>query len=102
MVIGCALLSACPSAHDYCRECLQEDLEIQSQRPLVDVLQIHGNPSVEADVASPAYLPQAGKARRHAEAPHQPGLRESAYVPDRERARPHQRHLTDQYVPELR
>src|SRR5262245_5591118 len=53
---------------------LEQDLEVQSQRPVVDVLQVQLPPLLEVDGVAPRDLPEAGEARPDAEAPARPEL----------------------------
>src|SRR5690242_1575970 len=63
-----------------------EDAQVQPERPIVDVLQVQTDPVVEPEIAAAADLPQAGQARRDAEAAHQGGLGEPIHVAERQGA----------------
>src|SRR5215218_5217447 len=70
-----------------------EDLEVETQRPLVDVLQVERDPVVEAELASAAHLPEAGHPGRGAEPAHEPRLVEELHVAHGHRSRTHERHV---------
>src|SRR5579863_426269 len=81
---------------------LGENLQIESERPPVDVLQVEHHPAVECQIAAPADLPEPRHARRHTEPPHEPRLGELVDVAHRQRSRPHERHVAPHHVEELR
>src|SRR5262249_22486892 len=78
----------------------QQNLEIQAQRPAVDVEKIHLDPTVEIDGVATAHLPETGHARAHRQPTALRALHLARLV-DRERARPHQAHLPPQDVQQL-
>src|SRR5882672_7752481 len=90
------------SSAQYRRNRLEEDLEIQPQRPVLDVVEIQLQPLGERELAPSGDLPQAGETRLHAEALALDALVEEIHVPQRHGARPDEAHLTGQHVEELR
>ncbi len=84
------------------RDGLEQDLEVEPQRPLVDVAQIEGDPVVEVvDPGAAGDLPEPGDAGFHGQPPALPALVALDLVGDR-RPRPDQRHLSLEHVDELR
>ena len=77
-------------------------LQVEPQRPVVDVLEIHPHPVVEvADPVAAAHLPQARDARPHAQLPLVPQLVALELVRER-RARADQAHVSLEHAPQLR
>src|SRR5689334_16176670 len=98
---GVSLLSsACRSEH--CRNGLGDDLQVEPERPLVDVLHIQFHPAVEAQLAATTDLPEAGHTRPHAEAAYQGRLGKAANISHWERTRAYQGHFPPQDIHELR
>src|ERR1700678_583158 len=65
------------------RDCLEKNLDIEPDRPLINVPHIESHPFVKADRASSHYLPKASDTRLDAESAAMPVLRESLIVPQR-------------------
>src|SRR5262249_33044871 len=80
----------------------QQNLEVQPERPFVNVLQIQLHPLLERNVAATTHLPQTGDARLHAESPALPVFTEAFIVPHRQGPRTYQTHVSDEDVEELR
>src|SRR5205085_9896983 len=76
----------------------QQDLEIQPQRPFLDILQIQLHPFLKRNRASASHLPQACDAWLHAKPSALPVFAEGFIVTEREWTRTHQAHLTLQHV----
>src|SRR5882762_10626008 len=101
---GCRRTAASEStlSAQYSRQRARQNLDIQEQRPILDVLRVESHDLLEIDdVAPPAHLPQSGYAWLGAEAP-EVTLLIGCEVALEERARPHQRHLADKDIPQLR
>src|SRR5207247_1894222 len=80
---------------------LEQDLEVQAQRPALDVVEVQLQPLRERELAPSGDLPQAGETRLHAEAPTLDALVEEVHVAQRHGARPDEAHLAGQHVEDL-
>jgi hypothetical protein len=65
------------------RQGLEKNQKVQSQRPFVDIIQIHPHPVVKANVASAIDLPEACDARLDAEATLVPLRIDPLHIPHR-------------------
>lgn len=91
-----------PDAAEDHRHGLEQDLEIEPQRPLAHVRQIERADLFERpDVAAAAHLPQAGQAGQHVELLVVVG-RERGHLRGKRGARPDQGHLAAHHVEQLR
>src|SRR5437588_476904 len=88
-------------AGEYGGDGLQENLEIQPHRPVVDVKQIKFNPAIEFQAATSFERPQAGQAGSNAQTAALPALVLLDFMGQRW-AWPDQRHVSAQDVPKLR
>src|SRR5947208_3252307 len=50
-------------ALEHCGNGFQQNLQIEPERPLIDILHVELHPFLELNVAPPVYLPQAGDPR---------------------------------------
>src|SRR5207247_1341511 len=82
-------------------ERLQEDLQIESEGPVVDVLHVGLDPVLELRRV-PVHLPEAGHAGPHAEAPLADALVDARHVARRQGTRADQTHVALDDVHELR
>src|SRR6185437_6055133 len=57
------LVGALAAHHRWNR--LQRDLDVETQAPVFDVIEVHQHHLIEVNIAAPAHLPQSGDARRH-------------------------------------
>src|SRR5437867_688581 len=90
-----------PSAGENRRHRAGQDLQVEAERPVLDVVDVEHDPFVEAELAATADLPQAGDAGYDLEAAPLPLFVALDLVGDRW-TWPNQAHLTPQHVPELR
>src|SRR5947209_17947633 len=91
---------ACPRDHGPRRS--HEDLEIEPQRPVVDVFEVHLHPVVEArDLIASAHLPEARDPRTDAQLPLVPEAVAIELVRERG-TRTDERHVAFQHAPKLR
>src|SRR5208282_289727 len=87
---------------DYYACGLDQNLEIQPQRPVVDVLKVETDPVVEIrNLIAPTDLPQTGHARFYAEFAAMPDF-ETFELVRPGRARSHQAHVSLKDAPQLR
>src|SRR5450759_3009434 len=78
-----------------------DDLEIEPQRPAIDVLEIALDPPVEVGIVPRADLPETGDAGFHRQPPPVPDVI-ALDLGGQRRARPDEAHLAAQHVPQLR
>src|SRR5665213_3318875 len=83
-------------------EGLHKNLQIQTERPGVDVSEIQLNPLIEIRIGAAIDLPQARQPGLHTETPHQGGSIEFRNIPLWQRAGAYERHLSPQHIEELR
>src|SRR5258707_4625370 len=96
------LVSLGPGARHHGPDGARQDPQIQPQRPVVDVLQVHAHPFIEiADAISPADLPQTRNAWTHAELSLVPQLVPLELVRKRG-ARSNEAHVALEHAPQLR
>src|SRR6185312_2443472 len=67
-----------------------------------DVLEIEGDPLAEVERAAAAHLPETSHPRKYTEAAHECRLGEADDVAHGKRTRPHERHVAEEHVEELR
>jgi len=84
-----------------CRDCACQNLQIQPQRPLVDVAHVELHPFLERNGAPAVDLPEARDARPNAEPPAVPVLIKSLIIADWQRPGSYQAHVTFQDVKQL-
>jgi len=84
------------------RDSLQQDLQVKTKRPVVDILQVEFQPTLERQVAAAGYLPQACQSRLDAEPPALDAPVEEIDIADGHRARPDKAHLAAQDIEQLR
>src|SRR5215208_7503504 len=84
------------------RDRARQDLQVERERPRVDVLQVERDPIVEPELAPPADLPRARHPRRDAEAAHEPRLAEPADVARRQRTWADEGHVALEHIDQLR
>ena len=82
------------------RDGLEHDLEVEPERPLIDVGQVQLHPGLEIDLVASADLPDAGDPRLHREPAPLPALVLGDLVGDG-RPRTDHAHVAHQHVPEL-
>ena len=90
-----------PSPGQHGRYGAHQDLHVEPQRPTVDVLHVEPHPLLEAQGRAAADLPQTGDARSDAQPPAVPVMVEPLVIPQRQRPRAHQAHVTAQHVDQL-
>src|SRR5262245_59503002 len=97
------LMSGLPGAfaRQYRGYRLEQDLDVEGERPVLDVVEVQLEPLREWEIAPPGDLPQAGEARLQAEALALDALVEEVNVSQRHRARPDQAHLPGQHMEDL-
>ena len=92
-------LPSLPQNHHLNR--LKQYLEIQPQRPVVDIGEIHLHPILEPDLVSLGHtLPHAGEPRLHGEAPPLPRL-VFIHLSGDGRSGPHQAHFPPHHIDDL-
>src|SRR5262249_8379105 len=79
----------------------EQDLDVEAERPSIDVSEIQTHPVLEVHAVAAGDLPEAGDSRLHGEAPALPALVLLDLLRDR-RARPDEAHVALEHVPELR
>src|SRR5579864_1771244 len=84
-----------------CRDRLDQNLQVQPQRPFVDVLHVEFHPFLERHRAATIHLPEAGNSWADTETPPVPILIESRKIPHRHGPWPHKAHVALQHVEEL-
>src|SRR5438874_9827547 len=90
-------------AHQHRRNGADENLEIQTERPAVYVIQIKLHPIAEIfHLVAPANLPQTSQPGFHAQTAALSGIFEFGDLINRQRARADQTHVSHQYVHQLR
>src|SRR5688572_749813 len=89
--------SACENGRDR----LQEDGDVEPDRPVLEVVEVQANKVVEAEVRAARDLPEAGQARQDEVALAVPRL-ELLVVAKRQRPRADETHLPAQHVQKLR
>src|SRR5262245_3894830 len=90
-------------ASDDCGNGLDQDFQIEEQRPVIDVFEVEFDPLVEVfDLVAAADLPEAGQAGLHGEAAALRGAFKLGHLIERERARADEAHVAAQHVEELR
>lgn len=88
-------------AKEHHEDRLEENFNIQLERPVVYILQVQIHPLVEAQVVAVwLYLPDAGDARLHGETPSVPDV-VLGYFRRKGRPRADEAHLAFEYVEEL-
>ena len=97
---GAALLEGAAAREDG-RDGLEQDREVQPDRPALEIQEVEPHEVVEVELGAAGDLPQAGDARQHEVALLVPVL-ELLEVALRQRPRPDERHLPAQHVDELR
>src|SRR6266478_5432755 len=80
---------------------LEQDLEVQAQRPVLDIGEVKLQPLREREIAPAGDLPQAGQTRLDAETLALDALVEEIHVPNRHGTRTDEAHLTGQHVEDL-
>ena len=96
-----ALLRAPAEEHD--GHGAKENLEVEPQRPAIDVLQIELHPVLEiADCAATPDLPKAGQPRTHTHAATLAHVAKIGRFVERQGTRPDQAHLAPDDIPKLR
>ena len=80
----------------------KQNLQVERQRPLIDVLHVQLHPALEWNAAAAHHLPQAGDPRLDAEAPAMPRSIEGFVVTYRQRPWTDQAHIAHKNVDELR
>src|SRR5258708_40080085 len=76
----------------------RQNLQIEPQRPFIQIFQIEFHPLLESDRTATLHLPQAGNPGSHTESPPMPVLREPVDVPYRQWPRANQAHVTLQHI----
>src|SRR5919108_1754292 len=89
------------SAREHGWDRLQENGDVEPDRPVLQVIEVEPDEIVETEVRAARDLPEAGQAREDEVALAVPGL-ELLVVAKREGPRPDQAHLPAQHVQELR
>src|SRR5688572_17129784 len=84
-----------------CWNRLRENLQVEGERPVVDVFHVGADPLLELRLAT-VDLPEARNARLDAESPAVPARVDPVDVAYGERPRPDQAHVAHEHVEELR
>ena len=79
----------------------KQEFQVARERAGADVLHVHADPVGEGDPRPSPHLPDARQAGRHVQALAEPAAAGLGLVA-RQRARPDQRHVASQHVPQLR
>src|SRR5205809_5805847 len=95
-------ISSGAGSFDHGRNRLHQDLQVEPERPLIDVLHVQLHPLIKAEIAASVDLPETGDTWPDTEASPVPVLIETVIVAQGQGPRAYKAHVASQHVDELR